>query len=71
MVCNFPFFLNAMHNGITITCEEFRPSGQSAVKDTSPMISGLYFSMNVYTTNSQFSSYVGKLGTAKITISYS
>lgn len=71
MTCHFPFFLNNENNGITITCEEFRPSGQTAVKDTSPSISALSFSVNVYTSNSQFSSYVGKLGTAKITISYS
>ena len=57
-------------SAVTISCSEFRPSGQTAVKDTSPTVTKVRNLVYVKTTNSSFSSYVGKLGLASLTISY-
>ena len=56
-------------NSVTITCSEFRPGGQTVVKDTNPTVSKIVGTNTiiVYTTNSSFASYVGSEGVAKLT----
>ena len=57
----------------SITCNEFRPGGQTTVKDTSPTITILGDNSNcvvIQTSNSSFASYVGKAATAALTIAY-
>ena len=57
----------------SITCNEFRPSGQSSIKDTNPTIEIMSTNSNcvcIRTSNSSFSTYEGKAALAKLTIAY-
>lgn len=59
-------------NSVTITCSEFRPGGQTVVKDTNPTVSknAGTNTIIVYTTDSSFASYVGSEGVAKLTFNW-
>lgn len=59
-------------NKVTISCDEFRPGGQTAVKVTNPSVNTATGNeVIIYTTNSSFASYVGKEAVAHLTFAYS
>lgn len=64
ILVNLPVNKNVFTN---ITCDEFRPSGQSAVKDTTPTISEVNaFQLIIRTSKSDWASYIGKPCLAKL-----
>ena len=69
MICPLPTAPNGL---MTFTSSEFRPAGQTAVKETSPSFT--YTEGNniiVSTSNSSFSSFVGKQGLCVANVTYS
>lgn len=59
-------------NKVTVSCDELRPGGQTAVKVTNPSVNTATGNeVIIYTTNSSFASYVGKEAVAHLTFTYS